>query len=731
MPIGGIGTGTISLAGRGALVDWEIRNRPAKGYTPVSSKVAPCFLIRTETSEGQVEARILEGPLDTECYEGESGGWGLNHGFPRFSGCRFHVAYPLAQVELLDETVPVSVTLEAMNPLVPNDADASGIPAALLRWRLANRQRKPVRVSICGVMVNPCGGEHERRLLDAKGLKGVCFKSKDCGSCDDTAGEFAFAVESSAGTVTRATAVADRGWMIGFDPFWRKFVANGRVAEPGDVKSKTRPLAAVSVELTLGAGAEIRVPFFVSWRFPHRRAWTDVNQRDSGRFDAKFDVGNRYAVRFPSAQAAMEGLKGGLSGHEAATIRFVRGVLSAKAPAVVKEAALFNLSTLRSTTCFRTNDGHFFGWEGSFDREGSCFGNCTHVWGYEHALIDIWPSLAKDMTELQFGPASSESGRMDFRISLPLLKASRFEHDAADGHSQCIVKAYENWRKTGDDVWMKGLYPKIRRSMEFCWIEGGWDADCDGVMEGSQHNTMDVNYYGPNPQMEFLYLAALKAMATMADATGDCDFAEKCRDLAKRGAEWTEANLFNGEYYEHKVVSPSKVAKGLQGEPNLKVPKFQLAAGCLVDQLVGDYAARAVGLDPVADERNAAKSLDAVLRHNRGSRGRSVFNLMRTFAFPEERSIAMAWYPKGRMPENPFPYYNETMTGFEYVVAAALAQRGRYAEAEEVVRDIRSRYDGRKRNPFDEAECGHHYVRALTAWSVLKAFEEVDEGAGK
>ena len=42
--------------------------------------------------------------------------------------------------------------------------------------------------------------------------------------------------------------------------------------------------------------------------------------------------------------------------------------------------------------------------------------------------------------------------------------------------------------------------------------------------------------------------------------------------------------------------------------------------------------------------------------------------------------------------------------------------------AEQVVRDIRDRYDGVKRNPFDEAECGHHYARALDAWSVLQAW---------
>ena len=63
------------------------------------------------------------------------------------------------------------------------------------------------------------------------------------------------------------------------------------------------------------------------------------------------------------------------------------------------------------------------------------------------------------------------------------------------------------------------------------------------------------------------------------------------------------------------------------------------------------------------------------------------------------------------------------MTGFEYVVAGLLAMNGRFAEAERVVKDIRDRYDGEKRNPFDEAECGHHYARALAAWTVLATFD--------
>ena len=46
---------------------------------------------------------------------------------------------------------------------------------------------------------------------------------------------------------------------------------------------------------------------------------------------------------------------------------------------------------------------------------------------------------------------------------------------------------------------------------------------------------------------------------------------------------------------------------------------------------------------------------------------------------------------------------------------------GRRRDGLKIVRDIRKRYDGRKRNPFDEAECVHHYARALASWGLIPA----------
>jgi hypothetical protein len=35
---------------------------------------------------------------------------------------------------------------------------------------------------------------------------------------------------------------------------------------------------------------------------------------------------------------------------------------------------------------------------------------------------------------------------------------------------------------------------------------------------------------------------------------------------------------------------------------------------------------------------------------------------------------------------------------------------------------VRDRHNGAIRNPWDEVECGHHYARAMSSWSLLTAF---------
>jgi len=340
----------------------------------------------------------------------------------------------------------------------------------------------------------------------------------------------------------------------------------------------------------------------------------------------------------------------------------------------------------------------------------------------------LFGDLARTMREVEFEYATLENGHMNFRVHLPLDHARNRGLAAADGQMGCLVKLYREWQLSGDDGALRRLWPKARKALEFCWTPGGWDADRDGVMEGCQHNTMDVEYYGPNPQMQGWYLAALRAAEEMARHLGEAEFARDCRRLFERGSRWTDEHLFNGEYYEQHVRparNPSEIAEGLRsgmGAADPTAPEFQLGNGCLVDQLVGQFAAHACGLGYLFKAENVSRTLRSILRYNFRKSLEDHVNHMRSFALGREAGLLMASYPRGDRPKYPFPYFSEIMTGFEYTAAIGMLFEGQKRAGLRCIRATRARYDGRKRNPFDETECGRYYARSMASWAAVLAW---------
>jgi uncharacterized protein (DUF608 family) len=320
-----------------------------------------------------------------------------------------------------------------------------------------------------------------------------------------------------------------------------------------------------------------------------------------GSLEKANDIGNYYSTRYRDAWEVAERTAAALTELERKTLQFVNAFCQSDLPVAVKEAASFNLSTLRSQTAFRTADGRFFGWEGCNDKEGCCHGSCTHVWNYEQATAFLFGELAKSMREAEFLYATGEDGLMSFRVSLPLERGGEWRMAAADGQMGCLMKLYRDWQLSGDEEMLRLLWPNARKVLEFCWIPGGWDADQDGVMEGCQHNTMDVEYYGPNPEIQGWYLGALRAMEEMARHLGEKDFANRCRELFESGRAWTDAHLFNGEYYEHEIrppVADIEIAAGLRvglGATDLSEPAYQLGAAAWLTSWWGNTWHMCVG----------------------------------------------------------------------------------------------------------------------------------------
>lgn len=733
LPLGGLGTGTVSLGGRGQLQDWELMSRPAKGFMPKNT----FFALYAKPAGGQAVTRALEAPIPFSGYEGGSGATTPNHGLPRFKHGSFEAAYPFGQVLLSDPGVPVSVRLQAFNPLVPCDAGASGIPVAVLRFELKNRTSKSVTASVCGSIENyigydgtngkPVGNINEFRTSSKPSVQGVLMRSTGVASDAEQYGTMALSVLARRG-VTSRTAWAELSWGDSLLDFWDDFSNDGALEER-TAGTSASPMASLAASVKLLPREVRSVTFLLTWRFPNRTSWTPAKQPcDAGCKCGEGDnVGNYYAGQYSDAwDVAMRTAKA-LPGLEAQTLSFVRAFCESDLPEEAREAALFNLANLRSQTVFRIADGSILGWEGCCDRGGCCHGSCTHVWNYEAATAFLFGDLARNMRELEFVHATDAQGLMSFRINLPLSRGTEFGHAAADGQMGCLIKLYREWQWSGDDAWLRRLWPMARKALEFCWIPGGWDADRDGVMEGCQHNTMDVEYYGPNPQMGAWYLGALKAGERMAGHLGEREFADTCRDLFERGRTWMDAHLFNGEYYEHEIRPPKSeadIAKGLRGgmgSLNLQEPDLQLGAGCLVDQMVGQYLAHISGLGYLLKPGHVRSTLKSIMKYNFKETMSAHFNHLRTFALNDESALLMASYPRGRRPKRPFPYYNEVMTGFEYAAAVHMLYEGLEAEGLKAIRAIRARYDGRKRSPFNEAECGHHYSRAMAAWSVVPA----------
>jgi non-lysosomal glucosylceramidase len=728
-PLGGVAAGSLGLGGRGQLRDWEIFNRPNQGHSP--SYAFPAIWVKA--GDAKPIARVLEARI-LPPYQGQDG-LGSNNapGLVRLESAEFTGEYPLAYIKFQDASLPVAVELEAFSPFIPHDPDDSGLPVAVLRYRVTNNGVSTAKVSIVFSIDNPVAAassqdhakptedQRQNEYRSATELVGFLMTNPAVAKDDPMFGSFALAAIPA----VNVRLTQWRGWPKGRwwnSPllFWDAFSAQGELGIEPDPHNA---VAALCQQCTIQAGQSEVFTFVLSWHFPNRTpSWCGWDAPE-GKGDTV--IGNYCATRFKDAWQAAQYAASNLEHLESRTRLFAKAMRESTLPDVVKEAASANLSTLASTTCFRTADGEFHGFEGSDDSRGCCFGNCTHVWNYETATTFLFPSFARSLRKASFGYSMDDAGGMRFRQLLPDGYA-RFGFAAADGQMGQIMHAYLDWKLSGDDAWARTMWPRMQKAIAFAWQPGGWDANRRGVLTGVQHNTYDVEFYGPNPMCSIWYLGALRSCEEMGRALGDHTAATEYRKLFDQGSQWIDANLFNGSFYIQQIVGypQSRIAPNLQsdmGSENTVSPEYQVGQGCLIDQLIGQYLAEVAGLGPLVASSHIRETLQSLYRYNYKRSLVDHANVERTFALNDEAAMVICDYATAARPHIPFPYYAEVMTGFEHSAAALMIFSGMVDEGIECIHNIRSRYDGEKRNPWDEAECGHHYARAMASWTSLVA----------
>ncbi len=723
-PLGGIGTGNISLGARGELRDWEIFNQANKNGTLPNT----FFALRVQMGDQAPITRVLEAPLQpphtlSHGYHPLSGA-----GLPRLAGATFWGEYPLAKITFEDDTLPVQMELEAFNPLIPLNPEDSALPCAILRYTVTNRNPEPVALTLVGSFLNPIGGYKLDRYMnlasgsesDKSGigsvneyreegeLHGLLLQSAGIPPQDLRYGNLSVVICHPEITYKRAWLRSQ--WYDFLREFWDDLASDGRLTDLGysDPSPAGKPdTASIGAVDVLEPGQSQAYTFILTWYFPNRSNSWEANPN-------KPVVRNHYAKQFKDSWEVARYVAENLPRLEAETRCFHGALYSSTLPAPVLEALSANIVPLRSPSCFWLEDGRFFGWEGCFDDGGCCFGSCTHVWSYAYTLAYLFPSLEREMRRIEFTVEMDEKGLMFFRTVQTFGERWLWGTEtpaAVDGQMGSILRVYREWLLSGDRAWLDLVWPGVKRAIASA--EAYWDTDRDGVLDGKQHNTYDIEFYGPNPLCGIYYLAALRAVEELAIVQNESELRANCRDIFERGRQRLDELLWNGEYYIQRL--PDAAADGRHEY------RYQHGEGCLSDHLLGQLHARLLGLGDVLPAGRARQAIKSIYDYNFRRNFSEHVNCQRTYVLNDEAGLLICSWPHGGQPRFPFPYSDEVWTGCEYQVAAHLLLEGWLDEGMEIVQAARSRQDGVRRNPWDEVECGHHYVRSMSSWTLLLA----------
>ena len=755
MPLGGIGSGCICLNGYGGLQDFSIWNHPATTALPEGYESSKAAFAILHIKGASPVTKLVEGPFPVlKIYDQGLQGQGYRRagfeGFPRFEKCVFKGEYPFGEAKISDSSVPLQVTLAAWNPFIPLDDKNSGIPCAILEYTLHNTSLQAVEYEFSyhlSHLAPGCSKDESGSRNSVIPGRGVFLHNVEKPNAEGYGSACLIAIGNK--PRIKGMWLRSPGWEFdSLSALWREVSTGTFTANEGsnEIDTSGRNGGSILLEGTLAPGESRTYPILITWHFPN--SYLQVGGvAPANQAEAPGSAGCRsfpegtpppwrpyYTSIWSDARQVALYVAEHYASLRARTVAFKEGLFSSTLPPFVLDAVSANLAILKSPTVLRLENDDLWGWEGSFPDAGCCHGSCTHVWNYAQAFPHLYPKLERTLRELELGRSMDERGHVTFRSALPEGPVKHDFHAASDGQLGGIMKLFRDWQISGDLGWLEKMYPLAKRSLDYCIRT--WDPDLRGGLFEPHHNTYDIEFWGPDGMCTSIYLGALSAFGEMARAVGQPEDAKFYEELAQRCAHFMDEQLFNGEYYQQKVQylglrntsfaamvaqvddHSSEMQKLLKREG----PKYQYGSGCISDGVIGAWMARSYGIDTPLAREHVRSSLQAIFKRNFETDLSQHANAQRPgYAMGHEPGLLLCTWPRGGKPTLPFVYSDEVWTGIEYQVASHLIAEGFVKEGLTIVKALRSRYDGRVRNPWNEYECGNYYARAMASYALLGA----------
>jgi uncharacterized protein (DUF608 family) len=742
LPLGGIGTGSIALAGDGGLRQWQIVNNVNHdAHVPNSF-----FAVGADTrGDGRHGAVVLQSDAlyDAEAFQPAPsvtdhlvppGSRRLLAELPGVDGLEITARYPIIEVAYRSQAIPVEVRLEAFSPFIPLNSKDSGLPAIVFNFTVTNPQHRTAQVSLLSSQQNLVGwdgkteiqdnhtpgyGGNVTSLVHLHGAAALEMSNIRLGANHPTNGQLALAVlKQPDDDVTALTQwTAPHGLWDQFTNHDRRLRTPGASAASPEGQTWNGSLA---VHFDLPPGASRTVTFILAWYFPNRYVTWD--QRNVGILDRKslFWLGNQYNNWFDSALAVVEYLRDNYGRLVDETRLYRDNFFDSTLPWQLLESVAGPISTIRTPTCIWNQDGRFHGFEGCHgastthgELEGCCPMDCTHVWNYEMAVAKLFPDLEQGMRRTDLVDQISPWGAIPHRTPLPMYLPRPWDafiggprNPAMDGELGTVLKMYREVLHGAGRTWFDEMWPQVKKLMDHIMTD--YDPSGDGVIRGEQPNTYDISIYGANTFIGSLYLAALRSAEEMARLQGEADLAQRLRARFESGSEKYDDLCWNGEYF-------------IQIVDMAQHPEQAFGSGCHMDQLLGQWWAHALGLGYVLPREHVQAAAQHIFDFNRREGFQQADQKPRIYMDERDRGTYICTWPHGGRPEVPTQYSDEVWSGLEYPVAGLLLFENNVERAMTMLTDVRERHDGTRRSPWNEVECGDHYVRPMASWTLLEA----------
>ena len=745
--LGGIGSGSVELLPDGEFHCWLVANQPRitkvcfedKADDGEGSTGALSFWVREVKDSGKPIVRKLGMKTDADDFSYRMFSWNKPVEKIEFDG-----RFPVCDLNYVDRALSCKLGLKAVSPFVPHNSDVSATPGFYMDFTIENPTDSVLDISLLGALVPDFANQKEgnknstyktensisiltesAEITDSPSCGNVCLSVNGDGEKSYITADYyrfmrEFIADSALGVSQESVVFGfrDNGYLPDSDigtsprplpedframsdeeldtwcedylryPFAYSILSRIRHINPDFLLARENKItflnacwnqnerkgtdfgaSALCSQVKLNPHEKKNIRFILTWYFPNHM---DRNGEKIGHYYENLYKNSLDANRFLAEN----------NNVFKSAVDFADILYSTNLPTVYPDSWSSNLSPMIKSSVYLKN-GNFGLWEGL----GYCGLHTTDItYHASFSLISLFPDLQKKQMKLGAG-YQREDGRVHHCFK-PDMKSVDGSYERVDISMQFVLMVLRDYLFTGDRDYLTSLWDNVIKAMD-CMEK--LDTDNDGLPDyNTKRNTYDAwNFRGTPVYISVLWMAALKAATIIADKMGDKTRLEKWNNILETGKKSLEEKLWNGEYY------------------NLWRNNDEIDESLMTDQLDGEWFLRMMGIAGNLPDERVNAVLDLIFKTN----------------FDPEQGLVNATVPENRKTSVETYKNCQTIavwTGIGYAFAALALSVGLNEVADE---EINSIADNQMRlgHFWDHWECGHHYTRPMSSWTILNA----------